>query len=137
MGAHDGAHDLLQPAAKRLTNLRRLRPRRPGFKPSGPVQELPAPDPRAPAWEAPVLKSFEVDVRQDEMLTPEGVLHPRAARAWSHGMVQERGGEFEVYVPLTQRHNVEAGTLLRTRQSSNRVMKATGWWWCPRAADHG
>jgi hypothetical protein len=57
----------------------------------------------------PVLRSLEMEVREDEMIRADGSLHPSAAQALARmdGMVVEHGGDFAVYVPANQRRSVD------------------------------
>jgi hypothetical protein len=81
-----------------------------GLRPS--VIEQPPSTATANATEpapVPVLRSLEMDVREDEMLADDGSLHPSAARALARmdGMVVEHGGDFAVYVPAHQHRSVD------------------------------
>lgn len=66
-------------------------------------------DRRGPA-ERPALHAIEMDVGLDEMLTPDGLLHPRAADALArmNSMAREHGGDFTVSVPRSQLQTVDA-----------------------------
>ena len=57
----------------------------------------------------PMLRSLEMEVREDEMIADDGSLHPSAARALARmdGMVVEHGGDFAVYVPAHQHRSVD------------------------------
>lgn len=81
-----------------------------GFNPSLSTETITQQEDSGQSNEVAVLKSLEMQVGQDEMLTPAGTLHPRAARALArmNNMVVEHGGEFAVYVPSTQMGSVDA-----------------------------
>ena len=57
-----------------------------------------------------MLRAIEMAVGLDEMLTPDGVLHPRAASALARmdTMAREHGGDFTVSVPRSQLQTVDA-----------------------------
>lgn len=58
----------------------------------------------------PVMQSIKMEVGQDEMLTRDGALHPRAAQALARmdSMARESGGDFSVSVPRSQMQIVDA-----------------------------
>lgn len=66
-------------------------------------------DRRGPA-ERPALHAIEMNVGLDEMLTPDGMLHPRAASALARmdTLAREHGGDFTVSVPRSQLQTVDA-----------------------------
>lgn len=75
-----------------------------GFDPTLTMQPPSYRDERGRPSEAPVMQSIEMEVGLAEMLTPEGTLHPRAARALARmdNMAREHGGDFSVTVPRSQ-----------------------------------
>lgn len=82
-----------------------------GLKPAV-IEQPPSATSNAKAAEpapVPVLRSLEMEVREDEMLADDGSLHPSAARALARmdGMVVEHGGDFAVYVPAHQHRSVD------------------------------
>ena len=66
-------------------------------------------DAAAEAGQVALLRALEMEVREDEMIAPDGSLHPSAAQALARmdGMVVEHGGDFAVYVPSNHRRSVE------------------------------
>jgi hypothetical protein len=81
-----------------------------GFNPSLTLQSVPYRDESGQPVESPALQSITMEVGQAEMLTPEGTLHPRAARALARmdSMAREHGGDFSVTVPRSQMQTVDA-----------------------------
>jgi hypothetical protein len=81
-----------------------------GFDPSLTMQSGSYFDERGRTVDGPSLQSIEIEVGQAEMLTPDGTLHPRAARALARmdNMAREHGGDFSVSVPRSQIHTVAA-----------------------------
>ena len=69
---------------------------------------VPQPAPARP--EVDDLKAIEMAVGPAEMLTAEGTLHPRAARALAqmNELAREHGGDFTVAVPRSQLHTASA-----------------------------
>jgi len=81
-----------------------------GFDPALTTQSYPYRNERGQPAERPVMQSLQMDVGQAEMLTPEGTLHPRAARALARmdTMAREHGGDFSVFVPRSRLQTVPA-----------------------------
>lgn len=81
-----------------------------GFNPSLTMQSVPHRDESGQSAEVPVMQSIKMEVGQAEMLTQEGTLHPRAARALARmdSMAREYGGDFSVSVPRSQMQTVDA-----------------------------
>ena len=80
-----------------------------GFNPALTMQSVPYRDESGqPA--GPVMQSIKMEVGQAEMVTPEGTLHPRAARALARmdSMAREHGGDFSVSVPRSRIQTVAA-----------------------------
>ena len=69
---------------------------------------VPHPEPVLPKVDE--LQAIEMAVGPAEMLTAEGTLHPRAARALAqmNEMAREHGGDFTVAVPRSQLHTASA-----------------------------
>ncbi len=81
-----------------------------GFNPALTMQSVPYSDASGQPAEGPVMQSIKMDVGQSEMVTPEGTLHPRAARALARmdNMAREHGGDFSVSVPRSRGETVAA-----------------------------
>lgn len=67
-------------------------------------------DERGRRVESPAMQSIQMDVGVAEMLTPDGTLHARAARALARmdNMAREHGGDFSVLVPRSKMHSAAA-----------------------------
>ena len=79
----------------------------------------------------PAATAIQMDIAFDEMLTPEGGLHPRAAQALARmeSMARDEGGEFTVSVPRSRIHTATAirqvapgATILSTDDESFRLV---------------
>ncbi len=81
-----------------------------GFNPTLTMESVPYRDESGQSAEVPVMQSIKMEVGQDEMLTQDGTLHPRAARALARmdSMAREYGGDFSVSVPRSQLQIVDA-----------------------------
>jgi len=81
-----------------------------GFNPSLTMESVPYRDDRGQPAEGPVMQSIKMEVEQEEMLTADGTLHPRAARALARmdSIAREHGGDFSVSVPRSQSQTVAA-----------------------------
>ena len=81
-----------------------------GFDPALTMQGGSNLDERGRAAKGPVMQSIEMEVGQAEMLTADGTLHPRAARALARmdNMAREHGGDFSVSVPRSRIQTVAA-----------------------------
>ena len=81
-----------------------------GFNPALTMQSVPYRDESGQPAEGPVMQSIKMEVGQAEMVTPEGTLHPRAARALARmdSMAREHGGDFSVSVPRSRIQTVAA-----------------------------
>lgn len=81
-----------------------------GFDPALAMRSAPYRDERGQPAERAVMQSIQMEVGQAEMLTPEGTLHPRAARALARmdDMAREHGGDFSVFVPRSRIQTVAA-----------------------------
>jgi len=107
-----------------------------GFDPSLTMQGGSYLGERGRTVEGPVMQSIEMEVGQAEMLTPDGTLHPRAARALVRmdNMAREHGGDFSVSVPRSRIQTVAAikavvpgATILETDADGYRlIVVATG-----------
>ncbi len=81
-----------------------------GFHPSLTMESISNRDENGQPVEVPVMQSIKMEVGQAEMLTPEGTLHPRAARALARmdSIAREHGGDFSVSVPRSRVQTVAA-----------------------------
>jgi len=81
-----------------------------GFNPSLTIESVPYRDQSGEEAQVPVMQSIKMEVGPAEMLTPDGALHPRAARALARmdSIAREHGGDFSVSVPRSQVQTVAA-----------------------------
>ena len=75
-----------------------------GWDPDLTIQSVPDRLETGKSVEVPIMQSIKMEVAPDEMLTAEGTLHPRAARALARmeSLAREHGGDFSVSVPRSR-----------------------------------